>query len=298
MSPDDAGRFIEERLLITREDISRAKAWIVALESGDSDQMATQWLKKQNLEVPRDVDTDSAQVADQLINVARAYSLRLAFYQAVFELSSSGDLAIVGVGQWSPSLCYSTRRGAGGIGFQKKTYVAPSRFERLAVTAGIASDPDIFLSGVDSKQLHPGIREAVEQAIQCFRRGLYMPATAMLAAAVEATWTECGIAVAKNLSDAKLEGLFSDQYASISKKVSELRKSLEQATAKPLLKNAGQSIAKVNDAEVWTTVLRDRRNALHWTKAKNFIAHHSDTATLLMAAPLHIGTLEAIRLNC
>ena len=125
-----------------------------------------------------------------------------------------------------------------------------------------------------------------------------MPATAMLAAGAEATWTECGIAVAKNLGNSKLDAVVSDPYASISRKVLETRKAVEDPAAKPLLKSADQTFVKVRDAEVWTTVLRDRRNALHWGKAKSFVADHSETAALLMAAPLHIGTLEAIRVKC
>jgi hypothetical protein len=107
----------------------------------------------------------------------------------------------------------------------------------------------------------------------------------MLAAAAEATWTECGVAVAKKLANTKLEGVVNDPLASITKKVIEVRKALEQADGKALLKVAGQHIAKVTDPEVWTTTLRDRRNALHWGKAKSFVADHSETGTLLMAAP-------------
>ena len=88
------------------------------------------------------------------------------------------------------------------------------------------TDPDIFLRGIDSKTLHAGIREAIEQAFLCFRRGLYMPATAMLAAAAEATWTECGVAVARKLSNAKLDATVGDPYASISKKVVEIQKAI------------------------------------------------------------------------
>lgn len=125
-----------------------------------------------------------------------------------------------------------------------------------------------------------------------------MPATAMLAASVEATWTECGVAVAKNLGDSKLEILAKDSFAGIGKIVSEVRKALDHKNASALLTKAGRNKHQVGDAEVWTTVLRDRRNALHWGKAKSFVADHSDTGTLLMAAPLHIGTLEAIRAAC
>lgn len=298
MFPDDAGKYIDEHILVTREDIARAKAYIVTLPNGNADPICTKWLKDQGLEEPRAINTESADVEEILSAVARAYSLRKAFCQALFELSGCGEVIFTReLSEWRPNLSYNTPRGAGGIEIKTSSPI-PTRFERIALPEGIPSDPDIFLIGIDCQQLQSGIREAVEQALVCFRKGLYMPATAMLAAASEATWTECGIAVAKNLGDAKLDTLFGDQYSSISKKVTELRKALEQATAKPLLKAADQNIAKVNDAEVWTTVLRDRRNALHWGKAKSFIADHSETATLLIAAPLHIATLEAIRIHC
>lgn len=298
MSPEDAGKYIDAHILVTREDIARAKAFIVTLPNGNADPHCEMWLKQQDIEEPKALNTDAADIEEHLSSVARAYSIRKAFYQALFELSSCGEIIFTReLTEWKPNLMYRTARGAGGIEL-KTSSPRPTRFERLAIPDGIPSDPDIFLEGVDSKHLLPGIHEAIEQSIVCFRKGLYMPATAMLAAAAEATWTECGIAVAKNLSDPKLDTLFGDQYQSISKKVSELRKAFEQPNAKALLKTAGQTIAKINDAEVWTTVLRDRRNALHWGKAKSFIADHSETATLLIAAPLHIGTLEAIRLSC
>jgi hypothetical protein len=120
----------------------------------------------------------------------------------------------------------------------------------------------------------------------------------MLAAAAEAAWIECGVAVAKKLSLGKLQALMEDSYASISKKVAETHKAFEPSAGKTLLKDAGRTIADIANAEVWTTALRDRRNALHWSKDKSFVADHSETGTLLMAAPLHIGTLEAIRSCC
>jgi hypothetical protein len=200
-------------------------------------------------------------------------------------------------GEWKPVLEYKTTHYAGGIPLTI-TCPYPQSFAHPPLISGEPSDPDIFLKGIDCKTLHSGIREAVEQALNCFRRGLYMPATVMLAAAAEATWTECGAAVAKKLANTKLEGIINDQYSSISKKIAELRKALEQANGKSLVKDADQNSAKLNEAEVWMTVLRDRRNALHWGKAQSFIADHAETASLLMAAPLHIGTLEAIRAAC
>jgi hypothetical protein len=159
----------------------------------------------------------------------------------------------------------------------------------------VPADTDIFLRGVNCGTLHLGIRDAVEQALVCFRRGLYMPATAMLAAAAEATWMECGVKVAAKLLNSKLDAAVNNPYASIGKKVTEIRKALEAGDGKPLLKSADKSIADVINAEVWTTALRERRNALHWDKAKSFVVGHSEAADLLISAPQHLATLEAIR---
>ncbi|MGL4423782.1 MAG: hypothetical protein ACRCZF_24215, partial [Gemmataceae bacterium] len=100
------------------------------------------------------------------------------------------------------------------------------------------------------------------------------------------------------LSNQKLDDVMSDTYASICKKVTETRKVLEAADGKALLKAAGRTIADLVYAEVWTTALRDRRNALHWDKAKSFVVGHSEAADLLISAPQHLATLEAIRAAC
>jgi hypothetical protein len=299
MSPDEAGKLILSALNVTREDVARAKSWLLKSEAGHTHELVDRWLTEQKLIVPKDVNTDLPNCADLLAPIARAYSVRLAFYQAVWELVSVGELIPAGPpASWEASLAYKTSHYGGGIPLKKVRCSFPQTIERAPFASAVSTDPDIFLEGINCKQLHSGILEAIDQALSCFRRGLYMPATAMLAAAAEATWTECGIAVAKKLANTKLEGVVNDQLASISKKVTEIRKALEHADGKVLLKAAGQHIAKVTDAEVWTTTLRDRRNALHWGKAQSFVADHSETGTLLMAAPLHLGTLEAIRAAC
>lgn len=300
MSPEEAVRFIRSRILVLREDVARAKSFLIGISAGDARHHATAWMKGQGIG-----EIASVQPSDekQLSQLARAYSLRKAFYLGLFELVASGDMLLVDpVAKFEPSIGFAEGNAFMSSQTQSMRYPMgfsePHGFESLRLPGEISTDTDIFLQGIDCSSLHSGIREAIEQSLICFQRGLYMPATAMLAAGVEAAWTECGIMVAKNLNDAKLDALFGDQYASISKKVADLHRALEHQNAKQLLKSAGMTIASLNDAEVWTTVLRDRRNALHWSKAKSFIADHSDTANLLMAAPLHISNLEVIRLHC
>ena len=298
MSPEQAGTIITSRVSVTREDIARAKSWIVRAEGSDVSAMADEWLRQQGIEDVRQINTDTQDCEEILTSIARTYSIRLAFYYAVWELFTAGVVIPSDLrGRWEPQLEYRNSHYRGGIPMPSLGFPHPSTFTRLPFVAEPA-DPDIFLDGIDCETLHSGIVEAIEQSLICFRRGLYMPATAMLAAAAEATWIECGGAVAKNLSDAKLIATLSDPFVGIGRVVTDVRQALSQKSAKPLLQNAALTIHQVADAEIWTTALRDRRNALHWGKAKSFIADHAETGTLLMAAPLHLKTLETIRLSC
>jgi hypothetical protein len=298
MHEGEATQKLESAVVVTREDIVRAKSYVLKAEGGNTDELTDRFLQEQRLGIPRKIDGDAPNIADVLASVARAISVRLALYQAIWELVAVGELIPAGSSsRWQPTIGYKSLGYGGGLR-PKINCAYPSVVERLPLVSELPTDTDIFLQGINCKTLHPGIHEAITQALGCFARGLYMPATAMLAAATEGTWTECGIAIARKLTNTKLEGIVNDQLASISKVVTETRKVLEQPAGKILLGAAGQHIAKVTDAEVWTTTLRDRRNALHWGKAKSFIADHSETGTLLMAAPLHMGTLEAIRAAC
>jgi hypothetical protein len=296
MREDEANRHLEKAVSVTREDIARAKSYVMRSSEVDTDNLAEQWLSEQSLRTKQKVDGDSPHLADDLTNLARAISVRLALYYAVSELVAVGELFAAGPpGNWQPLMDYSFRHQHGGLSPNIHA-TFPSKIQRPQPVSTLPSDPDVFLQGANCKNLHSGILAGIEQALDCFRRGMYMPATVMLAASVEGTWTECGIAVASKLGKNKLHDVVTNPFEGIGKKVQEIRKALEQPQGKALLKAAEQPMSKVIDAETWTTVLRDRRNALHWTKSRNFITDHSGTGTLLMGAPLHIDTLEAIRL--
>jgi len=298
MNTDEAIRLLGETVNVTREDIARAKAWLVQTKRGTMRQLVDEWLTPQQAVVPvnASVDLNADDSAEQISKYARAFSLRLVFHQAQWELIAAGELfPCDSFDDWQASLSYRHQNHSGGLDIKGIGCPFPKAVISPPLATKPPTDPDIFLRGVDCTSLHDGILKAIEQALLCFRRGLYMPATVMMAAAAEATWTECGIAVAKQLSRTKLGATVNDPYASISKKIVEIQKALQSPDGKALLKKAGRSPADVDNAEIWTTNLRERRNALHWGKAKSFVADHSETASLIMGAPLHIGTLEAIR---
>jgi hypothetical protein len=303
MDQNQVPQKLQAAISIKREDIARAKQFIMTQSNCFTEGLAEPWLQEQKITSVSVINFLADDAQQQIETVAREYSVLFALLQAVWELIASGDVVPVEACKpWKPQLGFNASRpGASGSQsgqFQLHNITFPYIPQFYRLKQDVPADTDIFLSGINTKSLHTGIREAVEQSLNCFRRGLYMPATAMLAAAAEATWTECGIKVAVKLSNTKLDGIVTDPYASISKKVTETRKALEGVDGKALLKTADRTIADVNNAELWTTALRERRNALHWNKAKSFAADHSETGTLLMGAPRHLGTLEAIRLIC
>lgn len=298
MSPQEAADRIVEAASVTREDISRAKGFILGSLASETYTLAEEWLKAQGAVAPRDVHLDSAAVDDELALIAKSCSLRMALYQAVWELVSSSDLLLAGeTAMWTAQATWRTSHGGAGLLLDRLTCPYPSRVRRPPLSNQPPQDVDVFLKDLNAG-LHAGVHEAVKQSLTCFRRGLFLPSLAMLAAALEAAWIECGNAVAANLMDARLQSTLADQFTSLSKKVTETRKALDSAQGKAILTAAGVTKPRLDDAVIWTSVLRERRNALHWGKAKSFVADHGDAAGLLLGAPMHLGTLEAIRNAC
>jgi hypothetical protein len=299
MRDQDASNRIVESVTIYREDISRAKAFALREKEWKVVDLADRWLHAQNYTEPEEIYLESTEIAETLAVIAKSYSLRMALYQAVWELINAGEFLLAGnPAMWKASMTWRTSHGGGGLDLHQIYCTYPTLIQKPPFTNELTPDVDIFFKGLDCINLHEGIREAIEQSLKCFRRGLYLPAIAMLTACAEAAWHECGTAVAANLGNRKLQALMDDHYASLSKKVSGLNKILASPTGKQLLKAANLSPSRLADAELWTTTLRDRRNALHWMKAKSFVTQHSDTASLLLGTPIHLGTLEAIRNAC
>ena len=58
MSPDEAGKLVRESIAVTREDIARAKAWVLQSECGRLDYLVDRWLAEQKEEVPLNAKVD------------------------------------------------------------------------------------------------------------------------------------------------------------------------------------------------------------------------------------------------
>jgi hypothetical protein len=296
---ETAAQVIRESIAVRRDDIARAKVAILGMQTDETVKaLASNWIAVQKIHEVKTIDLSDVEIAGTHRQVARDISLRQAFYNAAFELTGTAEIVMIGTAnREEASIGYKSNGYSGGLPDVFVHYY-PVRIARLSASEGFTSDVDIVLSDIDAVALHQGVREGIVQSLECFRRGLYMPATVMLAAAVEAAWTECGIAVATHLNSTKLKDQFDNPRVSISQKIVESVKVFEQPDGKTLLKAASQSESMLREAQVWTNVLRHRRNAVHWGKARCFSADHSETASLLMAAKNYIELLESIRQAC
>jgi hypothetical protein len=288
---------LRSQIKVVRGDICRAKDAILKSGHETVDSILKDWLNAQNINEKDTVNTDSAECSRDISEIAKYVSLRFAFYQAVWELITSGDLY---PGEppnyWDCS--FTNRHSHGAESLLKgplRVWRIPS-VQRPFAPQSFSADTDVFLAGIGSARMHDGIVEGIELALVCFQRGLYMPSTVMLAAAVEAEWIECGTAVATKLGSTSLQKKITDECP-IGRLIPAIQKTLESAGT-AILSDAGETIATLTEVVTWTNVLRDRRNYLHWGKAKSFVADHSSTASLMLGAPLFLKTLVNIRLAC
>jgi hypothetical protein len=301
MSDEQARLLVTEAAGVQPSDVARAKPFLLegAAKECRVEALAIKWVRLELGDIGLDVRIDAAEVEGTLRRHARAISLRRALFQAVWDLMRSGHLLSYGTTiLWGPSsLNAITDRGASGLALSSRALQCPHP-ENVVLPPDAApttvTNIDLLFADADISHLHGGVHEALRSSIECLRRGLYLPAIAMLAAGAEAEWVECGRALALRAGDAKLGEVVDDPFKGVGQKVAAIAGFLVGHGNKQL---SACSVTKgqLLEAQNWTSELREGRNALHWPKAQDFTKTFSEAATLLMGAPRHLAALEAIR---
>jgi hypothetical protein len=148
MHEGEATQKLESAVVVTREDIVRAKSYVLKAEGGNTDELTDRFLQEQRLGIPRKIDGDAPNIADVLASVARAISVRLALYQAIWELVAVGELIPAGSSsRWQPTIGYKSLGYGGGLR-PKINCAYPSVVERLPLVSELPTDTDIFLQGI------------------------------------------------------------------------------------------------------------------------------------------------------
>jgi hypothetical protein len=166
----------------------------------------------------------------------------------------------------------------------------------------LLTDPDLYLTALRPHVAHVEVAEALQEAIRCFRSELFMASAVMLGKASEGVWIEIGKALlnalpkAQQSAYAKLRADLDSPNVGIAKKLRDLMKHYEskQAEYAVVAKSAGLSLDDVRLACLWSDMVRDSRNVVHYGTQPNLPNNYQNLATLLLTGSTHLRNLYAL----
>ena len=166
----------------------------------------------------------------------------------------------------------------------------------------ILTDPDIFLNKANIENADEEVIEAIGDAILCFKYGLYRPTVTMLGKAMEGAWIEFGCSIV----NAALEGddkekeriiqKLQDDFVSIPAKirqVSDLYKNKDLCNH--IIKEAEILPSAIDSIIVWSDVLREARNAIHFGAKPTIPNSYEKVSVLLIDGAKNFSVMYKIK---
>ena len=133
------------------------------------------------------------------------------------------------------------------------------------------TDPDLFVLEAGIENADPEIIEALQDAVRCFRHELYRPAVTMLGKTMEGAWIELGCSLARavhtegGFNKEKFVDTMSDDNTGIATKIQKVRNLYNQKNlVDHVVKQCGMSPKELDNIIIWSDVLRESRNAIHF----------------------------------
>lgn len=226
--------------------------------------------------------------------------------EALWQLVNSGAILPYDdtIQSTTSTVDYARPRHESGWRFDEFRYTFPSKVRRAPTALKKMPQPlsnaDLFLSDLAIPDIHPGVAESLYLAVKCFRHDLYLPCLAMLGRASEGTWLELGRSLLKvpSLPDSyrnKISNeIESDKVSTFAKmkRISEMYGS--QAVFKNIITRSHPA-DHVEEVRMWSEVIRDARNAVHYKDDLSVEIDYEKTAALLMGVAKNLRTLYSIR---
>jgi hypothetical protein len=314
---DEAELLLNSKVHVTHSLVTLAKAFILKNFNPFTEHMEAAFLQHMDAQpIPTMVVHSSVSLEPQIAAAARAISCQLALAEALWALVHQGvihrkqnDYRELRPHQSWTSVVKGSSGHSGGWDLHEHWIVVPS-YVRLAPSATThapqpLSDDDIYLLELDIPDLHPGVEQFLRQAVQCFRHELYLPSLAMLASASEGSWIELGYSLLKvdptnpNLTAkqrGKYHDILDDPNASIVKKMGTVVQLYDrQDVFRTVKQNSGYGPDHLKQVSVWSHIVRDARNAVHYGSESAIQYHYENVSALLLGAHLSLRILYAIR---
>lgn len=165
----------------------------------------------------------------------------------------------------------------------------------------ILTDPDIYLSKVNIPNANEEVIEAIDDAILCFKHGLYRAAVTMLGKASEGAWVEMGCSIAKASSQESerkqriIQKLLDDSVSVPAKvkQVFELYKNRDLCGY--IVKETEILPSSIENIVIWSNVLREARNAIHFGVRPTIPNSYEKVSVLLIDGAKNFSLMYRIK---
>lgn len=315
MNPADAESTIRSRMSVTRQRVLIAKAIVFnkATTLVTCDDLLAEVFRANAVVVPRPVVLhESVDTNASLAAVADSISWRLATTEAIWSLVHSGLLIAFGdTRTQTASVDWTTVvPGSGGMsaGWQFEDYSlpVPGRVRRSPSSLGepnqFLSEPDLYLHSMGVPSMHAEVVNAFAESVNCFRNELFTASLAMLGKASEGAWLELGASLVALVPSgeeskyAKQRSILEDPMMGTYRKIEAVLTMFDhQELFGQVSKSSGVRLQELRSVAVWSDVVRDSRNTIHFGVAPTTPNTYEKLAALLLGAVTNVRTLYRVK---
>ena len=319
MNITDPYKMINEEVNVTRTIVILAKRYILQLDSSQID-IASELPKFLNLHgypYPGQVNVHFSIFDEkQITKVAGYLSYSIAFSEAILELIHSNYLIATSQYSYTNGFTIPWTNVFHGNGtssswnFTHYVTGVPSNVKRALSFENekfVLFDADLYITELSINNAHTEVIEALKDTIDCFKNELYRPSLTMLGKVVEGAWIEMGISLAnlaiklgfdKEKNENLIENLQGQEgFNKKVEKIVSFYSSHHKDWFKDLRNTSGIQINHLTEIRVWTDVVRESRNAIHFGAVPTTPNTFEKASTLLLAASKNLQTLYKLKLE-
>jgi hypothetical protein len=271
-------------------------------------------LKAMKVALPQEIhchaDYDSTA---QIRSLADAISWQLACGEAVISLLNCGHVVLIAeeyrklkFGCRTSTGWHESPNQRGSITFDSLAMFVPAQVRLASSIDGqkdqILMHPDLYLQTLNIRTMHPEITSAFKEAVQCFRHEFYGASVALLGKASEGAWIELGASLINAVPFAerspfeKQRKILEDPRDGAAKKMDAVLKIFEnQAVFDSLARDSGVSLNSLRTVWVWSDVVRNSRNTIHFGVSPAVPVGYEMVAYLLLAAISNVQVLYKLK---
>lgn len=317
MNYSDPYKAINENINVTRTIVILAKRYILQLGSRHID-IANELPKFLNLyghPNPGKVNVHHSVFDEkQLKSVAGYLSYSIAFSESILELIHSNYLIATSQYSYANGLTIPWTNVINGSGtssswtFNDYAIGVPSKVKRALSFEHekfVLFDADLYITELSINNAHTEVVEALKDTIDCFKNELYRPSLTMLGKVVEGAWIEMGISLANLAIKLDFDKEKNEKLIDYLKGQEGFNKKVEKIVSfysshhrdwfNDLRISSGIQINHLTEIRVWTDVVRESRNAIHFGAVPTTPNTFEKASTLLLAASKNLQTLYRLK---